>query len=211
MRARNLVLLAFVSAACAGPPSPADPRQPVALYVRTGEFLRAEYVDSAWAASPDPQPEARARALEVWRQYGAPGLDSLVLHVSDRAGVEPGSPTMYTRFFRFTSAELGGAPGTAASAGASPSRPVALGIRPGDHVRAEFVDSSLVAAASIQDHREELMPLARRVWGEHGAPLDSVTIAVSNYVDPAWGTLRTTRQPRRTITSQFTAAELKQR
>lgn len=209
MRARFLLLLAATwaaSGACADPPSPPDPRRPVSLYLRTDAFLRAEFVDSAWLASDDPQREARTRALALWRQYGTPGLDSVVLHVSNRADL---AGTRWTRFFGFTSAELGGTTRSGVAV-EDPARPVALEIRPGEYIRAEFVDSALVKASEREDRRDLFLARARRVWGEHGAPVDSVIVAVSNYAEPTDST-PVPRAPRTTMLRHFKADELRDR
>lgn len=209
MRAGLLLLLAVASAGCADSPDSPDPRRPVSLYLRAGEFLRAEYVDSAWMASNDPEPEARTRALALWRQYGTAGMDSVVLRVSNRAELAMNAGPKYTRFFRFAPAELGG--GAPSEAGTpDPARPVVLEIHPGEYIRAEFVDSALVKAAQLEDRHDEFLVRARQVWGEHGAPVDSVIVGVSNYAEPT-GTGQVTHSPRITVSRHFKADELRDR
>ncbi|HYW14076.1 MAG TPA: hypothetical protein VE871_19080, partial [Longimicrobium sp.] len=193
-------------AACADAPPPRDPRQPVRLYLRTGEFVRAEYVDSASMSSPILELEARTRALAVWREYGAAGLDSIVVHVSDRAEAPVGGASRHTRMFRFTNADAGVA--TRPAPPARHARPVALEIHPGDYIRAEFVDSAMVAAMRYEHRRDLMLPLARQVWTEHGAGLDSLIVAVSNYAEPGPGDR--TYSPRRTISSLFRENELRE-
>ena len=211
MRTRLLLLLTVastVSAACADSPRPPDPREPVSVYLRSGEFLRAEYVDSALLASPGLEPEARTRAEGVWRKFGTADLDSVVVHVSNRAEVTPSAPSRVTRIFRFTREELGGAPGGSVASAAGQRRPVALEIHPGDFIRAEFVDSAMVNAMQREHRRDLMLPLARQVWTEHGAPLDSVVVAVSNYAEPGPGDR--TYGPRTTISLLYKEDELRE-
>lgn len=207
MRTRLFLLLAAASAACADAPPPPDPRQPVTLYLRPGEFMRAEYVDSALMASPGLEPEARTRALGMWREHGAMGLDSVVVHVSDRAEATPMTPPLVTRIFAFTSEELGGAPGGSPAPALDPRGPVALEIHPGEFVRAEFVDSAMVAAMQRGHRRELMLPLARQLWTEHGASVDSVIVGVSNYAEPGPG--ERTYVPRTTISLIFKEDEVR--
>jgi hypothetical protein len=204
-----LLLLAAASAGCADSPAPPDPRRPVSLYLRAGAFLRVEYVDSAWMASNDPRAEARTRALALWRQYGTAGMDSVVLHVSNRAELAMNAGPRYTHFFRFTPGELGGAAPSAARAPDS-ARPAVLEIRPGEYIRAEYVDSALVKAAQFQDRHDEFLARARQVWGEHGAPVDSVIVGVSNFVEPL-DTGHVPHSPRITVSRRFKADELRNR
>lgn len=207
MRARLLLLLAAVTAACADAPPP-DPRQPVRLYLRPGEFVRANYVDSASMTSPFLETEARTRALELWREYGGADLDSIVVHVSDRAEMTPAAPAIATRFFAFRSEEFGGVTRQPSAHVAGASRLVALEIRPGDHVRAEFVDSTLVKAARFEARRDLFFALARPVWRQYGARADSVIVAVSNYAEPGPGDR--TYAPRTTISLVFQEDELRE-
>src|SRR5687768_12156872 len=132
MRTRFLLLLIAASAACAESPPPPDPRQPVTLYLRPGEFVRAEYVDSAFVTLPNRELEARTRALDLWREYGATGLDSIVVHVSDRAEAVMDGAAKQTSIFHFTNADVGGA--THPAPPAHHAKPVALEIHPGDYI-----------------------------------------------------------------------------
>jgi hypothetical protein len=208
MRAPFLLLVLAASAACTDAPPPPDPRQPVSLYLRRGEFVRAEYVDSALMRSSNLELEARTRALDLWREYGAAELDSIVVHVSNRAEMTPVAPTIETRFFAFRSEEFGGVSRQSPVLAAGPRRPVALEIHPGDYLRAEFIDSTLVKAVQLEERRDLFLPLARQVWTEHGAPLDSVIVAVSNYAEPGPGDR--TYSPRTTQLRTFKEAELRE-
>lgn len=175
------------------------------MYVRTGEFLRAEYVDSVWMASIDPRMEARTRALELWRRYGTPGLDSVVVWVSNRAEMEYGADKV-TLWFPFTETELHGAPSSVTLL-PDPTRPVEVEIE-GGYIRAAFIDSALVDAVDPYQ-RARMRILARQVWGRYGAPVDSVIVEVSNRAPPTPETARLPhRDPHTTITNFFRADEL---
>jgi hypothetical protein len=183
MRASLLLLLALACAACAeSRPSAPNPREPVSVYLRSGEFVRAEYVDSAWAASPDIATEARTRALGLLRRYGTPGLDSVVVRVSNRAEVVRDVGPKSTSNFRFTRAELGAA-APSAEAADDPSRPVELEMRSG-YVRAVYVDPVLAAGLPSQDGDARMRALGRQILRQLGTEADSVTIAITDGARP---------------------------
>ena len=206
---RFLLFLGFAIGlgACGNGAPPIDSRSPVSVYVRTGEFLRAEYVDSVWMASIDPRMEARTRAMELWRQHGTPGMDSVVVWVSNRLETAYGADKIML-FFRFTGAELGGPPGSDEIVLLpDPARPVEVQIVQGS-IRAAFIDSALVAKED-EPRRERMHALARQVWGQHGASADSVIIEVSNRAPPTPETARLPhRDPHTTFIGHFLREEL---
>ena len=207
MRVVLTLLSIVVVAGCVDRAAPTDPRRPVSLYLKTGEFLRAEYVDSVWMASIDPQVEARARAMELWRQYGTPGLDSVVVWVSNRAEMEYGADKV-TLWFPFTEAELHGAPSSVTLL-PDPTRPVEVEIE-SDYIRAAFIDSVLVDA-EYPHQREQMHALARQVWGRYGAPVDSVIVEVANRAPPTPETARLPhRDPHTTVIGHFRPDELEE-